>query len=59
MRALNEDALLERPEIGLWAIADGMGGHESGDLASQTIIESLFRIEPALDPAGFLPPRHG
>jgi serine/threonine protein phosphatase PrpC len=53
-RALNEDALLERPEIGLWAIADGMGGHESGDLASQTIIESLFRIEPALDPAGFL-----
>ncbi len=53
VRSLNEDATLERPEIGLWAVADGMGGHEAGDVASRTIVEHLYQIEPPLDPAGF------
>jgi type VI secretion system protein ImpM len=40
-RKINEDAYLEYPEIGLWAVADGMGGHSAGDVASKTVIEAL------------------
>jgi type VI secretion system protein ImpM len=44
LRKMNEDAYLERPEIGLWAVADGMGGHEAGDVASQAIVTALDAI---------------
>jgi protein phosphatase len=46
VRERNEDSYVVRPEIGLWAVADGMGGHEAGDLASRTIIDALELIEP-------------
>jgi protein phosphatase len=45
VRERNEDSYLSRPEFGIWAVADGMGGHESGDLASQTVIEALRAVE--------------
>jgi len=44
VRSLNEDSFLMRPEIGLWAIADGMGGHDAGDFASQTLVAELARL---------------
>ena len=40
VRAHNEDSVLSLPEIGLWVVADGMGGHEAGDVASQMIVEA-------------------
>ncbi len=40
-REVNEDNLLARPDYGLWVVADGMGGHAAGDVASATIVEAL------------------
>jgi protein phosphatase len=45
VRQRNEDGYLVRPEVGLWAVADGMGGLEAGDLASRTVIDALKSIE--------------
>ena len=39
VRARNEDAVLTRPT--LFVIADGMGGHDAGDVASSTAVDVL------------------
>ncbi len=43
-RRSNEDAILCRPRDGLWAVADGMGGHQAGDVASQAITAALSSV---------------
>lgn len=45
-REVNEDASLERADVGLWAVADGMGGHRDGALASTMVIEALESVRP-------------
>ncbi len=54
VRSLNEDAFLDRTEIGLWVVADGMGGHAAGDFASRTIVDGLEQIAPPSDGSAFL-----
>lgn len=48
-RKVNEDSLLVRTERGLWAVADGMGGHDAGDVASSKVTESLLELPDAED----------
>ena len=40
-RDKNEDAFLIEPEIGLFLVSDGMGGHPSGEVASDFVSQNL------------------
>lgn len=50
LRATNQDAFIERaelaPTMGLWAVADGMGGHRDGDVASNMVCSTLAALKP-------------
>lgn len=40
-RASNEDAYSVRPDLGLFVVADGMGGHVAGEIASHTAVDTI------------------
>lgn len=43
VRPYNEDALLDMTEQHIWVVADGMGGHSAGDIASQMLVDRVAR----------------
>ena len=51
VREINEDRFLQRDDLGLFAVADGVGGHQAGEVASQTSVETIESafIEPTTE----------
>lgn len=41
VRPINEDRFLSRSDLGIWLVADGMGGHSHGDIASSAIVQAV------------------
>ena len=54
VRSHNEDAVLALPEAGLWLVADGMGGHKAGDVASNAIVTALASMRRHARPSVLL-----
>ena len=50
-RQINEDSMLADTDGGLWVVADGMGGHEAGEVASAMVVDALRNVPhgPDLD----------
>jgi type VI secretion system protein ImpM len=46
VRASNQDSLARRDDVGIWAVADGMGGYRQGDVASRMVCQSLLEMQP-------------
>jgi serine/threonine protein phosphatase PrpC len=56
-RKLNEDNLLLADDLGLYVIADGMGGHKAGEVASKIVVETMadyWQKVKKKDPPSFL-----
>ncbi len=51
VRPENQDALLCRPEVGLYVVADGAGGHRDGALASNRVVASVASLAAGLSAA--------
>jgi serine/threonine protein phosphatase Stp1 len=54
VRKHNEDSLVDRSDLSLWAVADGAGGHARGDMASQTVKAALESLTGEMTPGEVL-----
>jgi len=54
VRSSNQDRYVNRPDLGLWAVADGAGGHQSGDVAAGIVADALDAVPSGLGAAELL-----
>jgi protein phosphatase/serine/threonine-protein phosphatase Stp1 len=54
VRTRNEDSFVNRPDIGVWAVADGAGGHQAGEVASGMVADGLSTVPGGLGAAQLL-----
>src|SRR3954447_25606985 len=47
-RTVNQDSFVNRPDLGIWAVADGAGGHHGGEIASGMLRDALDGLPGSL-----------
>jgi serine/threonine-protein phosphatase Stp1 len=54
VRKINEDSILALPDLRVWVVSDGVGGHAAGDFASQTVVDAISVLPRDLAPGDLM-----
>ena len=46
VRKVNQDSFIERTDVGIWTVADGVGGHSHGEVASRMVCDAIADVTP-------------